>query len=130
MTRLVVAGIVGLLSLATASAEDGLSGATVDLNDPQSIASLQSDNPAHYEKIQKIMDRVSRQQDGNIRRSIETEFNAREVSFSPFLFLTSYPPKSSLSFVLDGVQYQALVIIREKEFRGSAQLMWLETVDR
>ena len=82
----------------------------IDLDAPGALEALQKSRPAHFEKVEKILEGVSRQPDRDVPRWMRVSFGARAVSYSPTI-LTSFPPKQRLSFVLDDTLYEALVAL-------------------
>ena len=82
----------------------------VDLNEPGVLEALQSSNPVHYEKIQKILQDVLHHSDAGVPRWMQTTFDARDVKYVPIV-LTSHPPKRKLSFILDATSYEAVIVL-------------------
>jgi len=82
----------------------------VDLNEGGALETLQRSNPAHYDKIRKILDGVQQQRDAQVPRWIQTNFDGRDVSYGPIV-LTSHPPKRRLSFALDATRYEATIVL-------------------
>ena len=82
----------------------------VDLNEVGALEALEHSNPVHYEKVRKILDGVLRQHDAQVPRWIQTNFDARDVSYRPIV-LTSHPPKRRLSFALDATRYEAIIVL-------------------
>jgi len=82
----------------------------VDLNEPGVLDALQSSNPVHYEKIQKILQDILRHSDAGVPRWMQTTFDARDVKYIPIV-LTSHPPKRRLSFILDATPYEAVIVL-------------------
>jgi hypothetical protein len=85
-------------------------GRPVDLNAPGVLAALEQSNPAHYEKIRRILEGVVQTRDPDVPRWMQANFAAQDVSYAPIV-LTSDPPQRRLSFSLDAVRYQALVTL-------------------
>jgi hypothetical protein len=85
-------------------------GRAINLNEPEALDALQRSNPAHYEKVRKILDGVVRQAESRVTHWIRATFDARNVNYAPIL-LTSAPPKRRLSFVLDDTSYEAVVTL-------------------
>jgi len=77
---------------------------TVNLSEPGKLEELQRDNPAHYQKVRKILDSVLIQPESKVRSWMQTTFDARDVRYAPII-LTTYPPRRDLSFTLDDTQY-------------------------
>jgi hypothetical protein len=85
----------------------------VDLRDPQALAQLQKTNPAHVEKIRKILDGLLEKPERAESDWLQTTFAARDVDLSRMLIKTSYPPKQLLQFTLDDVHYSMDVVRRD-----------------
>ncbi|MBI4524661.1 MAG: hypothetical protein HY695_12720 [Deltaproteobacteria bacterium] len=85
-------------------------GRTINLNQPGALEALQQSNPKHYEKVRRILEGLFQQPDAAVPRWIQTNFDARNVSYAPIL-LTSDPPKRRLSFALDDTRYEAVVTL-------------------
>ena len=107
----------GMTSCATSSATDRVAVTSttvvaphVDLNESGALEALQWSNPAHYEKIRRILDGVLQQPDTRVPRWMQVNFDARDVSYAPIV-LTSHPPKRRLSFALDATRYEAIIIL-------------------
>jgi hypothetical protein len=83
---------------------------TVDLNAPGALAALEHSNPAHYEKVRRILAGIVQTRDPDVPRWMQANFAARDVSYAPVV-LTSDPPQRRLSFSLDAVRYQAVVTL-------------------
>ena len=102
---------------ATSSATDG-AGATptptlgrhVDLNESGVLEALQQSNPAHYQKIRRILDGILQQPDASVPRWIQANFDGRDVTYAPVV-LTSHPPQRRLSFALDAKRYEAIIVL-------------------
>jgi hypothetical protein len=82
----------------------------VDLNEAGALEGLQRSNPAHYEKVRKILDGVLQQKDAQVPRWIRTNFDGRDVAYGPIV-LTSHPPQRRLSFALDTTRYEATIVL-------------------
>jgi hypothetical protein len=115
MARFFLTAIIALLGVAGAAAGDHWPGRTIDLDKPGTLEALQRDNPAHYEKIHKIMDGLATKPHSKVPGWIQEHFNVRNVSYvnvgcAPIL-LTTDPPKKRISFTLEGTRYRALVTL-------------------
>jgi hypothetical protein len=83
---------------------------TVDLDAPGALEALERSNPAHHEKVRKIVEGVIHQPASRVSRWIAVAFNGRDVSYAPVL-MTSHPPKRRLSFALDDTRYVTVVTL-------------------
>jgi len=110
MSKLIVASIMVVLWIAVAVAGEFNSARTINLNKPGALETLQQSNPTHYDKVRKILDGILQQPDADVPRWIQTSFDARNVSYAPFL-LTTRPPKRRLSFALDETRYEAVLTV-------------------
>jgi len=110
MPRLLVATVLVLLWTTVTAAGDAPPGRPIDLNAPGALETLRRSNPAHYEKVQQILEGVLQQRDANVPRWMQTHFAAQDVNYRPIV-LTSYPAKRRLSFTLDATRYEAVVIL-------------------
>jgi hypothetical protein len=77
----------------------------VDLDDPAAVTRLKETNPAHYEKIQRILTGLAERPQRASEQWLEVTFNATGVHLSSFLYKTSLPPKQHLQFRLDDTSY-------------------------
>ncbi len=82
----------------------------IDLDRPGALEALERDNPAHFAKVQKILQEAPRRPLSSVQGWIRTEFDARDVA-APYILRTSYPAQANLSFVLDEVRYHAVIRI-------------------
>ena len=106
----IAAVVLAMLWTGAVVAGDASPRRTVDLNTPDSLEALRQSNPTHYEKVRKILDGILQQPDAAVPRWIQTNFDARNVSYVPIL-MTSAPPKRRLSFALDETRYEAVITL-------------------
>jgi hypothetical protein len=85
----------------------------VDLRDAQALAQLQQSNPAHVEKIRKILEGLQEKPERAEGDWLQKTFAARDVDLSRFVIKTSYPPKQVLQFTLDDVHYTMHLVRRD-----------------
>lgn len=107
MKQIAVAVALSLVPIAGAAEARA---ARVDLNRPGALKSLARENPAHYEKVSRILDHVVSMPVETVPGWIRTNFEGRNVLYT-HLVLTSYPPKRTLSFMLDDTLYVARVTL-------------------
>jgi len=107
---LISAAVLAMLWAGVVAADDASPRRTVDLNNPGSLEALQQSNPAHYEKVRKILEGILQQPDAAVPHWIQTNFDARNVGYVPIL-MTSLPPKRRLSFALDETRYEAVLTL-------------------
>ena len=88
---------------------------SINLDAPGALEALARDNPAHFQKVQVILDQAARLPMDEVVRTIRTRFDGRDVEMSPFI-RTVYPARTSLSFVLDGTQYRKSILLSEPVF--------------
>jgi hypothetical protein len=110
MTRVVVAAVLVSLWASTATAGDVAPPRFIDLDRSGALEALRQSNPAHYEKVRKIIDGVITQPDARVPGWMRATFDARDVSYAPIV-MTSHPPKRRLSFALDDVRYETVVTL-------------------
>jgi hypothetical protein len=85
-------------------------GRHVDLNESGAFEAVARSNPAHYEKIRRILDGILQQPEASVPRWIQVNFDGRDVTYAPVV-LTSHPPKRRLSFALDATRYEAIIVL-------------------
>jgi hypothetical protein len=107
--RFVLPVLVGLW-IALAAADAPRPGRTVDLNAEGALAALRQTNPAHFDKVARILEGVSRRPAAEVPRWMQVSFGAHDVSYVPVV-LTSHPPRRRLSFALDTTRYEALLTL-------------------
>lgn len=110
MSKPFAAGVLAWLWISVVAVVHVAAGPTIDLNQAGALEALQLSNPAHYEKVRKILDGILHQPDAAVPRWIQTNFNARNVSYMPVL-MTSDPPKRRLSFALDEARYEVVLTL-------------------
>jgi hypothetical protein len=108
MTRLIVV-VAALLASLTALGADPGRGRSIDLRTPQALEQLQRENPAHFAKIEQIVEGLRREPERAESDWLQVNFDARDVGLSRSLIKTSDPPKQILSFRLDEVRYTLYV---------------------
>jgi hypothetical protein len=104
-----------ILATGLAMAFLGPAGATrhVDIGDSRALDALQAQNPAHYEKVVRIL-RVAGDVSCETLPQMLKVYDARNVTCSGALILTSYPAKRHLSFKLDETVYAGNVVLSGK----------------
>lgn len=85
----------------------------VDLRTPHAFENLRSTNPAHYDKIQKMLVGLEEQPDRVEGDWLQVTFHAQDVDLRRMMVKTSYPPKQVLSFRLDDTRYTMYVDRRD-----------------
>ncbi len=85
----------------------------IDLRAPHALENLRSTNPAHYEKIQKMLVGLEEQPNRAEGDWLQVNFNAHDVDLARMIVKTSYPPKQVLSFRLDDTRYTMYVDRRD-----------------
>ena len=113
MLRVIIAIAIALLNSTTTSAQTPSPIRYVDLNAPGAMDKVQTANPAHYKKIQSILDGLNKRSAADARYWIRTTYNAKEVVYFSHVLVT-YPGQSDLSFILDGTRYSARVTLEAK----------------
>jgi hypothetical protein len=110
VSRLLAVVMLAALWTAVAAAADAPPRRTIDLDQPGALETLQRANPAHHEKVRRIMEGVLQRPDTDVPRWIQASFAGRDVTYAPIV-LTSHPPKRRLSFALDDTRYEAIVTL-------------------
>ncbi len=90
----------------SAHAADRPTRATVDLRDHASLAQLKASNPAHFAKIQKILQGLDEDPQRAESDWLQVQFEASDVFLARDLLKTSNPPRQLLQFTLDDVRYR------------------------
>ena len=120
MTMLLAAAMLALSWTTAAGGEVPPSPRTVVLDAPGALEALQRSNPAHFDKVRRILDGLLQRPDAEVPRWMQVSFGARDVSYVPVV-LTSHPPKRRLSFALDQTRYEAVFTLTN--FRGDVILV-------
>jgi hypothetical protein len=107
MARLIGLALLSVVFLAPVAA---LAGPTIDLDTPGALETLEQANPAHYAKVKRILEGVTRRPDADVPRWMRVGFDARDVDYAPIV-LTSHPAQRRLSFALDDTRYQAVIVL-------------------
>lgn len=110
MLRLFVAIAVASLNATIALGQNVAPTRNINLNAPGAMEKVQASHPAHYKKIQNILDGLAKRSLGEARRWIRTTYNAKDVMYSPIVLTTS-PGQRQLSFTLDRTRYRAVVTL-------------------
>ncbi len=110
MRMILTAALLVLTSVAMATAADIGLRRTVDLDAPGAMERVRAANPAHFDKIVKIIEGVTQQADSAVPRWLRVNFDARDVGYRPIV-MTSHPPKRRLSFALDDTRYEAVIVL-------------------
>ena len=108
-TILTLASVVFIWVAIATAADIGLR-RTVDLDAPGAMERVGAVNPAHLDKIVKIIEGVTEQPDSAVRRWLQVNFDAQDVGYTPIV-MTSHPPKRRLSFALDDTRYEVVVVL-------------------
>ena len=104
---------VAVLALAVSIPAFADTPTTVDLRTPQALANLKRDNPAHFEKIKKILAGLEENPERVEGDWLQTTFDAHDVDLMRMIVKTSYPPKQLLSFRLEQTRYTLYLVRRD-----------------
>jgi hypothetical protein len=118
MHRVGVIAALTALWTALVAADVAQPSRTFDLNAPGAIETLQQSRPAHFEKVRRILEGVSRQSDQQVRQWMHVSFGAHSVDY-PLTLRTSFPAQRRLSFVLDDTRYYGWIWLTDRPFRIS-----------
>jgi len=85
----------------------------VDIGDPRALDAILAANPAQYEKVigivQKVATSVSCE---TLPQMLKVQYGAESFQCSGYLILTSFPAKRHLSFKLDDIQFDGNVVLK------------------
>lgn len=109
LKALAIAGALVVSALSVAAADPRVP-RVIDLDRPGALEALQRSNPAHYDKVRKIVAGVGAQRDPDVPRWIQANFAGRDVQYAPIV-MTSFPPQRRLAFALDDTRYQTVVTL-------------------
>ncbi|HEX7060626.1 MAG TPA: hypothetical protein VF200_01585 [Woeseiaceae bacterium] len=104
MRALVILLLASVLTCGPAAA-DGW----VDLTRRGALQELRTTNPEHFARIVEIVEGLREEPARAETDWLEVNFDAADVDLSKLLIRTSYPPKQSLTFTLDGTRYHLFV---------------------
>ena len=82
----------------------------IDLDVPGALEGLARDNPAHYDKIQRIIRDIPSKKESEVSVWMRVGFSAKDVEYVP-LYLVSLPPKRRLFFTLDHQRYKTDITV-------------------
>jgi len=105
---------LAVIAIALAVSVPALAGDTaathaIDLRASHALKKLKQSNPAHFEKIQRMLDGLHEEPKRAEGDWLQVNFNARDVDLSRHIIRTSNPPKQLLRFTLDDVRYTLYV---------------------
>ena len=78
------------------------------MDSPGALEKLGRENPAHYVKVQRILNEAPRMSVSSVQEWIRVHFDARNVT-APFLIMTSLPAQADISFTLEDTRYRARI---------------------
>lgn len=84
---------------------------SVDLAKPGAFDRLQKDNPEHYAKVLAVQRVASRPSCIDDLRVLKVELKLDDADCAAMTTLTSYPPKRTVSVMIDGVHYMTFAPI-------------------
>jgi len=87
------------------------SAATIDLDAPGAMGSLERSKPSHYARVIKLVSAAQREpcRSEDFRR-MQVALAARDLDCS-MIIQTSLPPKQRVTFALDGAVYTTVVVL-------------------
>jgi len=84
----------------------------VDIGDQRALDAIQATNPAQYEKVIGILEKVATSVScETLPQMLKVQYGAEGLQCSGYLVLTSYPAKRHLSFKLDDIQFDGNVVL-------------------
>jgi hypothetical protein len=101
--------IIALALLASVPVSAAAEDRSIDLRSPQALGQLQRENPAHFARIEQIVEGLRQEPQRAESDWLQVNFDARDVDLMRSVIKTSYPPKQVLSFRLDEVRYTLYV---------------------
>lgn len=102
--------LVYLLFIGVACARDIAFAPVIDLDNPQTLAAIERDNPGHYARIEKVLAAAERMPANVLRDYVPAAVGASEINAFDLL-MVSDPPKRSVWFTLDEAHYRATVVV-------------------
>jgi hypothetical protein len=82
----------------------------VDLNSDGALEAIRRDDPGRYERISQAVEAAQVTSCETLPQVLKTRLDILDTSCSPFLLLTSFPPKSRVSFLIDDTEYSLNVV--------------------
>lgn len=87
----------------------------VDIGDQRALDLIEAANPAQYEKVVGILQRVASSVScETLPQMLKVQYGAEQLQCMGATILTSYPAKRHLSFKLDGVYFAGNVVLTSK----------------
>jgi hypothetical protein len=84
----------------------------VDIGDSRALEAILATNPAQYEKVIGIVEKVATSVScETLPQFLRVQYGAEQVRCAGAIILTSYPAKRHLSFRLDDVQFAGSVVL-------------------
>jgi len=109
MKRTLVAMLLFGFSYAAQATE---SNRLVDLGDARALDRILAEDPAQYEKVMGIVQKVATSVScETLPPMLKVQYGAKQVQCSGYVILTSYPAKRHLSFKLDEVLFTGNVVL-------------------
>ena len=85
----------------------------VDLDDEAKLEAIRRDNPRRYQRIVAAIDAAQVTSCETLPQTLRTRFDILDTRCSAYTLLTSFPPKSRVTFVIDDTQYSLNVVQRK-----------------
>ncbi len=104
-----IGALILILCAALASGSAAVAGDFVDLTRPGALEQLRASNPDDFARVVEIIEGLREEPARAETDWLEVNFDAADVDLSKLLLRTSYPPKQSLTFTLDGTRYHLFV---------------------
>ena len=84
----------------------------VDIGDSRALDAIQAANPAQYEKVIGILQKVATSVScETLPQMLKVQYGAEQLECAGYLIRTSYPAKRHLSFKLDDVYFAGNVVL-------------------
>ncbi len=85
-------------------------GKHVDLDDEAKLESIRRDDPARYGRIAEAIEAAQVTSCDELPHMLKTRLNIFDTHCSPYTLLTSFPPKSRVTFQIDDTEYSLNVV--------------------
>jgi hypothetical protein len=73
--------------------------------DAQALEAIEKANPDHFRKVSEVVRVASEKGCASAAKVLKAQFDVTDAYCSPYLLLTSLPPKQRLTFTMEGTPY-------------------------
>jgi len=85
-------------------------GRHVDLDDQGKLDAIRRDDPARYRKIAQAIDAAQVTSCEELPHMMKTKLDILDTRCSPYMLLTSFTPKSRVTFTIEDTEYSLNVV--------------------